>query len=218
MGNGRQSCRAASAMIKSRLIIAFGLDVTISPPWALPAKAPIERSISPASCTSSGRNSTANDDATACIAANCPTPVVVDVITKDRRRASRRAPICLSSSSHFPLMPYSNRMKPVALPPGRARLMTNPAPTASMTLENTIGIVRVACSNAEQLRLPWRPDDIRCERHQFRRVLAKIARHQSTPIGCRCAHCGRRSSPVAPAPAGTPHAGLHFRDRPRPGA
>src|SRR6516225_730614 len=29
--------------------------------------------------------------------------------------------ICLSSSSHFPLMLYSNSMKPVALPPGLAR-------------------------------------------------------------------------------------------------
>jgi hypothetical protein len=41
--------------------------------------------------------------------------------------------ISLSSSSHFPLMPYSKRVKPVALPPGRAKLSTNPAPTGSVT-------------------------------------------------------------------------------------
>jgi hypothetical protein len=37
--------------------------------------------------------------------------------------------ICLSSSSHFPLRLYSNCMKPVALPPGRDSLATNPEPT-----------------------------------------------------------------------------------------
>ena len=38
-------------------------------------------------------------------------------------------------------------MKPVALPPGRARLSTKPPPTGSPTIGNTIGTVRVACSN-----------------------------------------------------------------------
>ena len=44
-------------------------------------------------------------------------------------------------------MLYSNSMKPVALPPGRAKLSTKPAPTGSTTPTNTIGTVRVACSN-----------------------------------------------------------------------
>ena len=53
-----------------------------------------------------------------------------------RRTATRvtRGAICLSSSSHFPLMPNSKVVKPVALPPGRARLSTKPAPTGSVTL------------------------------------------------------------------------------------
>jgi hypothetical protein len=55
-------------------------------------------------------------------------------------------------------MPYSNSMKPVALPPGSARLLTKPAPTGSGTIANTIGTVRVACSNgptaAERDELP----------------------------------------------------------------
>ena len=55
--------------------------------------------------------------------------------------------ICLSSSSHLPLMPYSNCAKPVMLPPGRARLATYPAPTGSVTLMNTIGTLRVASIN-----------------------------------------------------------------------
>ncbi len=52
----------------------------------------------------------------------------------------------LSSSSHFALMPYSNTEKPVALPPGRARLSTKPAPTGSATCTNTIGTLRVSGS------------------------------------------------------------------------
>src|SRR5262249_60964712 len=55
--------------------------------------------------------------------------------------------ISLRISSHFPLVPYSNVVKPVALPPGRARLSTKPAPTGSATFTNTIGPMRVACSN-----------------------------------------------------------------------
>ena len=45
-------------------------------------------------------------------------------------------------------MLYSNNMKPVALPPGRARLSTKPAPTGSTVPTNTIGTVWVACNNA----------------------------------------------------------------------
>src|SRR5262249_52889004 len=44
--------------------------------------------------------------------------------------------------------------KPVALPPGRARLSTKPAPTGSGTIVNTIGIDRVACSNGPTVELP----------------------------------------------------------------
>ena len=60
--------------------------------------------------------------------ANWPIPAVM---AGSRRTAARVTPgaICLSSSSHFPLKLYSNCMKPVALPPGYARLSTNPAPT-----------------------------------------------------------------------------------------
>jgi hypothetical protein len=48
-----------------------------------------------------------------------------------RNTAARVVPgaTCLSSFSHFPLRPYSKIVNPVALPPGRARLATKPAPT-----------------------------------------------------------------------------------------
>jgi hypothetical protein len=45
-------------------------------------------------------------------------------------------------------------MKPVALPPGRARLLTKPAPTGSGTLVNTIGTLRVNCSSGPTVALP----------------------------------------------------------------
>ena len=46
-------------------------------------------------------------------------------------------------------------MKPVALPPGRARLSTKPAPTGSTTAGNTTGTVRVACSNGPTVVAAW---------------------------------------------------------------
>src|SRR5262245_15910495 len=85
--------------------------------------------------------------------ADCPLP---EAILGSRRIAARvvRGAICLSSSSHFPLMPYSNAMKPVALPPGRARLDTKPAPTGSVTVPNTTGKVRVASNKGATTLVP----------------------------------------------------------------
>jgi hypothetical protein len=50
---------------------------------------------------------------------------------------------------------YSDDMKPVALPPGRAKLSTKPAPTGSPAIGNTIGTARVACSNGLTVEVPW---------------------------------------------------------------
>src|SRR5262245_40123727 len=67
---------------------------------------------------------------------------------ESRSTATRvtRGAISLSNSSHFPARLYSNWVKPVTLPPGRAMLSTNPDPTGSMTCVNTIGVVGAACS------------------------------------------------------------------------
>ena len=88
------------------------------------------------------------DGATPCIAARSPR--LVGLVGSPRRTAARvtRGSISLSSSSHFALVPYSNEMKPVVLPPGRARLATKPALTGSAMPTNTIGTVRVACCRA----------------------------------------------------------------------
>ncbi len=71
-------------------------------------------------------------------------------IAGSRTTAARVVPgeICLSISSHLPLMPYSNARKPVMFPPGRAKLATKPCPTGSGTIVNTIGTVWVACFSA----------------------------------------------------------------------
>jgi hypothetical protein len=44
--------------------------------------------------------------------------------------------------------------KPVALPPGRAKFATKPAPTGSMTTTNTIGTVPVAWSKGATVVVP----------------------------------------------------------------
>src|SRR6266853_3051469 len=51
---------------------------------------------------------------------------------------------CLSSSSRFPLSSGEILLIPVTLPPGCARLATNPVPTGSLLFVITIGIVPVS--------------------------------------------------------------------------
>ena len=163
------------------------------------AKAATARSISAASRTLTGLTSTPNDGATDWIAPNWPIPAVM---AGSRRTAARVTPgaICLSSSSHFPLMPYSNAVKPVALPPGRARLSTKPAPTGSGTITNTIGTVRVACSNGADGRAASGQDDVRRERDQFRRVFANALGIARGPAIVDPHVAADRSSPIAAAP------------------
>jgi hypothetical protein len=57
-------------------------------------------------------------------------PIAAAVAGSSRKTAARvkRGVISLSSSSHFTLMVYSNRAKPVELPPGRAKLRPSPEP------------------------------------------------------------------------------------------
>src|SRR5215472_14592680 len=57
-----------------------------------------------------------------------------------------RGAISLSSSGHLPAIVGSIRVKPVALPPGRARLPMKPLLTGSATVTKTMGIVWVCCS------------------------------------------------------------------------
>ena len=93
------------------------------------------------------------DGATVWMAAHWPIPPVIPGSRRTATRVTLLA-ISLSSSSHFALRPYSNEMKPVALPPGRAKLSTKPAPTGSGTCANTIGTPRIDCSKGPTIALP----------------------------------------------------------------
>ena len=125
---------------------ASALAVTIRPPFEARANAARARSISPASRMSTGLTSTPNGGATDWIAAQLADPGGDGGIPQDRRARHARRDL-FEQLQPFPADAVFEMMKPVALPPGRARLSTKPAPTGSATLANTIGTVRVACSN-----------------------------------------------------------------------
>src|SRR5262249_16207274 len=129
------------------------------------------RSISSASRTPTGRTSTPNDGAAAWIPANWPIPVAMAGSRRTATRFSSGA-ISLSSSSNFALRPYSYEMKPVALPPGCARLSTKPAPTGALTFPNPIRAEGLGVLPSRNCRARGGQDNIRCEREQFRRVPA----------------------------------------------
>src|SRR5262249_53758351 len=116
---------------------AVVLPVMINPPFGCRAKAAMARSISSvATRVLIEVNSTPDDDAADWIAPHCPLPAG---FAGSRSTATRFTPgaICLSNSSHFAANPDSNEVNPVALPPGRARLSTNPEPIGSGTCVNT---------------------------------------------------------------------------------
>ena len=74
-------------------------------------------------------------------------------IPKDRHSRHARRDL-FEQLQPFPAHAVFERVKPVALPPGRAKLATKPAPTGSVTTTNTIGTVRVACCNGATVELP----------------------------------------------------------------
>src|ERR1700704_524684 len=143
------------------------------------AKAPTPDSISPVARTSTGLNSTPNDGATDWIAPHIPMP---DAIAGSRRTATRdkRGAISLSTSSNFPPMLYSNTVKPVVLPPGRARLATKPPDWIGDRHEHD----RNRAGYLLQRRYAWgahAQDDVGCKRDQFRRAFADAIGVGSAP-------------------------------------
>ncbi len=113
------------------------------------------------------------------IAANCPIPEAW--VSRSTAIRITRGAISLSSSSHFALMVYSNNEKPVALPPGCAKVATNPEPTGSTTLTKTIGTVRDACSSGATAGVVTAKDGGWGERDQFSRVPAIAVGIASAP-------------------------------------
>src|SRR5215510_15541631 len=72
-------------------------------------------------------------------------------------------------------------MKPVTLPPGRARLSTKPPPTGSEAIGNTIGTMWVSCNNGRTVEVPWATITSGSECDQIRRVSANIAGVSRSP-------------------------------------
>src|SRR5947209_2017760 len=118
-----------------------------------PARANVvrARSILPGSRESTGLTVTPKEDATPCIAPNCAPPPTLSRMADTLVRVGL---ICLSSSTHLVAMPYSKLVKPVELPPGWAKLSTNPPPTGSVAPANTMGMVLVAACSVRTLDAP----------------------------------------------------------------
>src|SRR5215469_11477030 len=77
-----------------------------------------------------------------------------------------RGAISFNISSILPKTESSMNVNPVMLPPGRARLSTNPNPTGSDTPGITMGIVRDICIRIGMTRPSYRNDHIGLRAHQ----------------------------------------------------
>src|ERR1700730_13074487 len=103
-----------------------------------------------------------------------------------------------SSWSHLPPTEKSTKSKPVMLPPGRARFVTNPWPTGSVTDTNTMGMVVVFCRRAATAGGDGgrrvREDHVGFERDQLRRISLEALAIAGGP-----AIVNRGSGPVSPS-------------------
>src|SRR5262249_62258895 len=61
---------------------------------------------------------------------------------------AREGATSFSNPNHLPPISGSTELKPVMLPPGRAKFETKRCPTGAKTSTNTSGTVRVACCRA----------------------------------------------------------------------
>src|SRR3954451_14401824 len=140
------------------------------------------RSMSLGSRTLTALNSTPNDGATDWIAPNSPMPADT---AGSPMTATRVTPggVRLSSSSRFAPIPNSAVVKPVALPPGRARLSTKPAPTGSGVCTNTMATVRLGRLQGPHDGTAGGDDHVRRERDQLRSVFVDVFGIASAPTG-----------------------------------
>ena len=76
-------------------------------------------------------------------------------------------------STHLVAVENSKRVKPVALPPGRAKLATNPCPTGSLTFTNIVGMLFVSLFTAANAAVPSVMSTSGRHGNQFRGVFTK---------------------------------------------
>jgi hypothetical protein len=100
--------------------------------------------------------------------------------------------------------------KPVTLPPGRARLATNPLATGSDAAVKTMGVL----FGGQAVGCVRRHEDIELERGQFGRDSGGVARASRRCTGSRPPGCDPRHNRGRAAPRGTPLAGGGYRTGP----
>jgi hypothetical protein len=133
-------------MMVSRLRVAKMSAFTTNPPFA-PAASEAKACSTPAiSSTGIAIGSTFNDRAAISNDLRKYDPPLGAVAGLNKNPARVTDGInSLRISTHLPPIEASILVKPVTLPPGRAKLITIPSPIGSETVANTIGMLRVAC-------------------------------------------------------------------------
>ena len=126
-----------------------------------------------------------------------------------RRTATRvkRGAISLSNSSHFPLMPYSNLRETCGIAARPRQTLDESGANWIGDCANTIGMVRLACSNGPAVCGANGQDDIRREAQPIPLRVCGCRRHCLRPSVRRSVRCGHRSSPIAAGHGEKPQCG-----------
>ena len=122
--------------------------------------------------------------------------------------------VSLSSSSHLPPSEASYTAKPVALPPGRAKLATKPLPTGSATVAKTMGTLRVCCSSVAVVGVSFERIRSGCSAissFAYRRTSPR----QTRPSELRSEYFGRPPIRAFEVPPGIPPRRLDIPSRSR---
>jgi len=181
------------------------------PPIEACANAAKARSISDASRTGAGRSSRPNEGATAWIAPQLADPGVGGIADDRHTRHARLR--FLEQLEQFPLMLYSNCMKPVVFPPGRAKLSDDSGADRIGDTSEHDRTVRVACCTMAR-SCARRQQDVRPERDQLGRVCAR-ALGMPAPQRRSIRRLRPTAHPTPAAPARTPRHGPVPPDRPQ---
>ena len=144
------------------------------------------------------------------MAPNWPIPAAMAGIPKDRHSRHVRRDL-LEQLQPFRAHAVFEIVKPVALPPGRARLATKPAPTGSSDVREHDRHGAGRLQQRRHGRAASGQNDVRRERDQFRRVSANVV-----GIACGPAVVDPHVAAVGPAQLLQPlqerrDAGLRFR-------
>ena len=150
------------------------------------------------------------------MAANRPFPAG---LVPSRLTAARGTPgaISLSISSHFALMPYSNRRKTGGIAARPSQALTKPAPTGSIDIHEHDRHGAGRSRNAQRGRAVGRQDDVRGECDQFLRIFAMWSASLAAPtVSIRTLRPALQ--PDCCSPCKTQRDGPALPDRPPPDA